>query len=186
MGARQHGITSETYKSFIIDSGAVYTGFTDFTSMGTLLGATRGGNSFTIEQEIREMEVDGAHGPVKCGRRIVMVKATLTVNFLEHTLDNLKRLIVGSESAAFNTNWDAITRNMQIEDADYLPDVTLVAEVSKKTGPCAFKLDNVITDSNFELSLTDKEEGIVAATFTAHHDPADIITEPWTIYMPNV
>jgi hypothetical protein len=183
--ARQHGITADTYENFIIDSGAAYTGFTDFTSMGTLLGATRGGNSFTIEQEVREMEADGAHGPVKGSRRIVRVTAKLTINFLEHKLDNLKRLLVGSSSAAFNVDWDAITRDMSIQASDYLSDITLVGEVSGK-GPCAFKIDNVIADSNFELSLTDKEEGVIAATFTAHQDPADLESEPWTIYWPNV
>lgn len=184
--ARQTGITSTTYNNYIIDAGAVYTGFTDFTSPGTLLGATRGGNSFSIEQDIREMEADGAHAPVKGSRRIVRSKAVLTVNFLEHTLTNLKRLIVGSSSATFNTDWDAITRSLAMGASDYLADVTLVAEVSgTTTGACAFKLDNSIVDSNFELSLTDKEEGVIAATFTAHQDPSDLDTEPWTIYWPN-
>lgn len=184
--ARQHGISSDTYNRFVIDSGAAYTGFTDFTSMGTLLGATRGGNTFSIEQEIREMEVDGAHAPVKGSRRIVRVTSKLTINFIEHTLTNLKYLLVGSTSAAFNTDWDAISRSLSVSASDYLSDITLVGEVSGTTsGACAFKLDNTIVDSNFELSLTDKEEGVIAATFTAHQDPADIETEPWTIYWPN-
>jgi len=40
--ARHHGVSATTYNSLIIDSGAVYTGFTTFSSMGTLIGATRG------------------------------------------------------------------------------------------------------------------------------------------------
>lgn len=186
---RRHGITADTYKKFIIDAGAVYTGFTDFTSLGTLLGATRGGSSLVIEQEIKEMEVDGARGPVKGGRRIVMVKATLTVNFIEHKLDGLKRALVGSDSAAFLTSWDAITRDLVIADVDFLDDVTIVGEVSGDAGGMAIKLDNVIADGNFELTFADKEEGVVAMAFTAHFDPAllgaDDDTEPWTIYWPN-
>lgn len=184
--ARHHGITADTYNRFTIDSGAVYTGFTNFSSMGTLLGATRGGNSFAIEQEVREMEADGAHAPVKGSRRIVRTSAKLTVNFLEHTLDGFKRLLVASGSATFETSWDAITRDTVILAADYLSDVTLVGEVSgTTTGACAFKLDNALVDSNFEIAFTDKEEGVVAATFTAHQDPSDLDTEPWTIYWPN-
>ena len=188
--ARYHGITADTYKRFIIDAGAVYTGFTNFASLGTLLGATRGGSQLTIEQEIKEMEVDGARGPMKGGRRITMIKATLTVNFIEHTLTNLKRALVGADSAAFETNWDAITRaDFAIADGDFLSDITIIGEVSGDSDGMGIKLDNAISDGNFELTFADKEEGVVAMTFTAHFDPADLgsddDTEPWTIIWPN-
>jgi len=186
--ARFHGISADTYKRFVIDSGAVYTGFTDFTSLGTLLGATRGGSSLTIEQEIREMEVDGARGPMKGGRRFTMIKASLTVNFIEHTLAGFKRMLVGSDSATFNTDWDAITRALVIEDADFLTDVTIVGEVSGSANAMGIKLTNVIADGNFELSFADKDEGVIAVTFTAHFDPAVVgagtDTEPWSLIWP--
>lgn len=186
--ARQHGIVTDTYKRFIIDSGAVYTGFTDLGDPGTLLGATKGGNSFTIEQDVKTMEVDGARGPIKGGRRIVDVKAILTVNFIEHTLANLKRILVGSESALFDVSWDKITRALAIEDADYLSNVAIIGEVSGSSNGVGITLDDVLVDSNFELSFTDKEEGVIAASFVGHCDPADLEagtdTEPWSIIWP--
>lgn len=189
MGDRHHGITANTYKKFIIDSGAVYTGFTDFSSLGTLLGATKGGSQLTIEQEIKEMEVDGARGPVKGGRRITMVKATLTVNFIEHTLANLKRALVGSSSATFVVNWDEITRDLVIADVDFLSDITIIGQVSGTSDAMGIKLDNAIVDGNFELTFSDKEEGVISMVFTAHFDPALIgasdDTEPWTLLWPN-
>ena len=184
--ARHHGVSATTYNNLIIDSGAVYTGFTTFSSLGTLIGATRGGNSFVIEQEVREMEADGAHGPVEGSRRVVRVAAKLTCNFLEHSLANLKRSIVASESATFEVDWDAITRDTKIQAADYITDITIVGEVSgTTTGAMGIKLDNALADSNFELSFADKEEGVIPVTFTAHFDPADLDTEPWTIYWPS-
>lgn len=187
---RKHGITADTYKRFIIDAGAVYTGFTGFASLGTLLGATRGGSQLTIEQEIKDMEVDGARGPVKGSRRITMIKAVLTVNFIEHTLVNLKRALVGSTSAAFETNWDAVSRaDFSIQDGDFMSDITIVGEVSGDSDGMAIKLNNVINDANFELTFADKEEGVIAMTFTAHFDPSNLGSgndiEPWTIYWPN-
>jgi len=186
---RRHGITADTYKRFIIDSGAVYTGFTSFASLGTLLGATRGGSSLVIEQEIKDMEVDGARGGVIGSRRITMVKATLTVNFIEHTLAGLKRALVGSDSAAFETNWNAITRDLVIADADFLADVTIVGEVSGDSDAMAISLKNAIADGNFELTFADKEEGVISMAFTSHFDPADLgsgdDSEPWTLYWPD-
>jgi len=186
--ARKHGITANTYKRFIIDAGAVYTGFTDFSTPGTLLGATKGGSQLTIEQEIKDMEVDGARGPVIGSRRITMVKATLTVNFIEHTLANLKRALVGSTSAVAFVNWDAITRDLVIADSDFLTNIAIIGEVSGDSDGMGIVLDNTIADGNFELAFADKEEGVVTMTFTAHFDPTDLgsgtDTEPWTIYWP--
>lgn len=186
---RRHGITTDTYKKFIIDSGAVYTGFTSFASLGTLLGATRGGSSLVIEQEIKDMEVDGARGPVKGSRRITMVKSTLTVNFIEHTLAGFKRALVGSDSAAFNVNWDEVTRSLIIEDADFLSDITIVGQVSGETDAMGIGVKNAIADGNFELNFADKDEGVIAMAFTSHFLPADLgsgdDTEPWSLYWPN-
>jgi len=186
---RRHGITADTYKRFIIDAGAVYTGFTGFASLGTLLGATRGGSSLVIEQEIKDMEVDGARGGVIGSRRITMVKATLTVNFIEHTLEGLKRALVGSSSAAYETNWNAITRDLVIADADFLADITIVGEVSGDSDAMAISLKNAIADGNFELTFADKEEGVISMAFTSHFDPSDLgsgdDTEPWALYFPD-
>jgi len=101
-------------------------------------------------------------------------------------------MLVGSDSAVFETTWDAITRgDFKIADTDFLSDVTIVGDVSGDTalGECAIKLSDVIADGNFELSFTDKEEGVIAVTFTAHFDPSDLgsgdDTEPWVIYWPD-
>lgn len=183
--ARHHGITADTYKRLILDSGAAYTGWTDMATPGTLLGATKGGSQLTIEQEIKNMEVDGARGPVVGSRRITMVKVSLTVNFIEHTLENLKRLIVGSASAIEEVNWNKITRSLAIVDGDFLSNIALIGEVSGDSDGVGVVLDNCICDSNFELSFADKEEGVIAATFTGHFDPSDLDTEPWAIIWPD-
>lgn len=186
---RRHGITASTSERFVIDAGAVYTGFTDFDSLGTLLGATKGGSSFTIEQEIKEIEVDGAPGPVSGFRRIVRVKASLTCNFLEHTLTNLKRMLVGSDSATFDTSWDKITREATFDSSAFLSNIAIIGEVTDgAAGAMGIELSNVLADGNFELSFADKEEGVIAVTFTAHFDPDDLAsddnTEPWAILWP--
>jgi len=183
--ARQHGVSANTCKRFLIDSGAVYTGFTTFASMGTKLGATKGGNSVTIEQEIKEIEVDGARGAVKGCRRVTKVTVKATVNLIEQTLVNFKRMLPGSTSATFEVDWDAITRSLQITDSDYLSDITIVGEVTDSAqGACAIKLLNVLQDGNVEFSLSDKEEGVIVMNFTAHFLPTDLDTEPWVIYWP--
>jgi hypothetical protein len=188
--ARQHGVTSNTYKKFVIDSGAVYINYGE--SGQALLGATRGGNTFTIETEYREMPADGAKGPVKGSRRITRVDASLTVNLLEMSATNIERILTGSAVADYPVapgvkTHDSITRTLQVADADYFTNIALVGEVTgNSTYPAVFLLKNAISDGNFEIALTDAEEGVLAITFKAHFLPSTMDSEPWEIRFPTI
>ena len=96
MTVAKHGVTTDSPDRILIDAGAIYLGFIDADSPGTLLGATRGGNSFELARTIRRMEADGAKGPVKGMRRIEEVVATIRANMLELTAENLRRAIAGA------------------------------------------------------------------------------------------
>lgn len=54
-----HGITTKTVQNMLLDSGAVYINYGETTGE-RIIGATSGGNSFVVEREIKEIEVDGA------------------------------------------------------------------------------------------------------------------------------
>ena len=58
---QRHGVTKETVKNLFVDAGAIYINFGENDER--LLGATREGNNFKIEQEVREMEFDGQRVP---------------------------------------------------------------------------------------------------------------------------
>ncbi len=183
--ARKHGITANTYKKFIVDSGAAYLNYGE--SDESLLGATRGGSSFVIETEYRDMPVDGAKGPVKGGRRIVSVNAMLTVNFLELSAALLARVLPGSSIADFGSpkTHDEITRSLAIALTDFATNIALVGEVTGGgVNAAEFVLDNALVDGNFELALTDGEEPVLAAQFKGHFDPASMHPEPWPIRFP--
>lgn len=61
---RQHGIQSDTYEKFLLDSGAIYTGFVSVGSPGTLLAATRGGAVFKRMPTYKETPYEGIPGQV--------------------------------------------------------------------------------------------------------------------------
>jgi len=182
---RRHGISTNTYSRFLIDSGAVYF---NYTTSGTtnLLGATRGGNTFTIDSEYRDMEADGARGPVKGGRRITNVTVTLVANMLE--IDNTKVIGYGltgsdtTDSGAYYTT----TRSLEISAGDYLTDIAIVGEVSgSESDPAVFICKNPISTGGFEVSMSDKDETVIPITFTGHFTVAAMDTEPWEIRWPD-
>lgn len=183
--ARQHGITSTTYQNLIIDAGAVYANY----GIGNeaLLGATRGGNKFAIETEYKDLEVDGAKGPVIGSRIITKVTARLTANFVQFSTALLKLALPGSSSANYPTispTHDSITRALQIVTANFQGNIALLGQVSGKTYPCVCIIKNAICDGNLELNEKHADEAVLAIQFTGHFDPSTMDAEPWEIRYP--
>ena len=181
--AKYHGVTTETVKRLFIDAGAVYLNYDEADER--LLGATRGGNTFTIEQEVREIEVDGARGPVKGLRRVTSVRAQIVANLLEMTTENLKAALAGA-TVEENGTHDIITRKLTIEDSDYLKNVALVGEISGSQEPVICIVKNALADGNFSISTADKDEAGLEVTFTGHFDPDKMDEEPWEIRFPKI
>jgi hypothetical protein len=185
--ARLHGITENSYRRFVIDSGEVRLGYVDADNTGVLLGATRGGSTFTIETEYRIMEVDGAKGPVKGGRRITKVVAKMEVNFIEITPALINLALPGStttEEPSDAPTHSEIKRALQLAAANYSDSVALLGEVSGSDRPIVCILQNVLADGNFEIAATDNEESVLKIQFTAHFTPEDLDTEPWIVRFP--
>lgn len=177
------GVTTETTKHFVIDAGAVFVNYGEPDER--LLGATSGGNSFTVEQEIRVIEIDGVRGPLKGARRIVSVSPRLTVNLLEMTAENIALALAGS-SITDETDHDSITREGSIVAADYVKNVALVGDISGTSDPIVIIVENALSDGEFSIEATDREEATVELQFTGHFDPADLDHEPWEIRFPKI
>jgi hypothetical protein len=184
---RQHGITANTYKRLVIDSGAVYKNY-GVAGGNILLGATRGGNTFTIESEYREMEVDGAKGPLKGMRRITKVTATLVANFIEISSNIIQMALPGSigTTTASPASWDIIKRSLEIALTDYVTNIAIIGEVNGQSKPSVLILKNALADGNFEIGFEDNNESVLPVTFKGHFSLSDLDTEPWEIRFPKI
>ena len=182
MAMKLSGITPDTYRRLLYDQGIVYANY----GLGgqKILGATRGGNTCTIEDEIRQMPVDGAPGDVKGDKRRVKVSAKLTVNLIEMSTDGILANLPGAEADSSGGTHDVITRTAQISSGDYFENVTLVLQKAGTSALFGFKLKNALATSNFEIGANDEDEAVNTIEFTAHFDPTDLATEPWEIFNP--
>ncbi len=181
MAQRLTGITADTYQRLATDSGVV---FVDYgLPSERAVGATRGGNTFVVEQENREMVADGAPGPVKGSQRRLRSIAKLTVNMLEMTKENMMLTLPGSQSA-LESGYDKITRDQQITNGDYFDNVTLVLAKHGGTDPLIFTIKNALVLENSEHEASEDDENVLTAEFTAHFDPDNIGSEPWEIQNP--
>lgn len=185
---KTHGITTETVKNMILDAGAVYANYGETSER--LIGATSGGNTFAVEREIKEIEIDGARGKVKGARRIITENASLTINLLQMSKENFKLALTAADTSdVFDTDGvtkiaDKIEPRGKILDSDYLKNVALVTTVSGTDRPCIIILYNVLADDEIELELEDKEEGKPEIKLSAHYDPANLSDVPYEIRYP--
>jgi hypothetical protein len=149
----------------------------------TPIGLTRGGSSFTVEREMREIEADGDKGPVQ-GRIVIDREvAKLTVNALElFNADDMTKYYPGltvTPDAELEPTLNTMTSTLSITAGDY-NDVTWTGK-TKDGKPVTIKVDNAINMDNLEWTLEDKNEVVPALGFTAAYLEDERETAPWSV-----
>lgn len=185
---RYHGITgTSTFDRIIVDSGQVRLNYVDANSIGTLIGATKGGSTFSLEREIKDLGVDGQKGVTKGARRTTKVNAKLTCNFISLSSDIIRMAIAGSTETnhpLVNPTHREIKASLDIALSDYHSSVAILGQVQGSNHPIVIILKNCLCDGNFELGFTDGDESVLPLQFTAHFDPANMDAEPFIIRFP--
>jgi hypothetical protein len=184
------GYTANSSKRYLMDAGAVYLNLQyddvsgEFT--GELLGATSGGNEFSLVQERREIEVDGLKGRGMGNSVITSENPQLTVNLKELTARNLSYAIAGSTLDTSDANYDIITSNGKIELEDYLENVAFVGRITGSQNPVVIIVENVISMEGLTLNTQDDNEAVVPILFGGHYsqDNVELGTAPYKIYFP--
>ena len=156
-------ITTEQIENIILDAGVVYINYGEQDER--ILAPTRGGNTFTVEAEIREIEVNNTRGKTKGLRRKIREDANLTVSMMDLDLENLNMALPGS-----TLEGDKLSSGWAIDETDYLKNVTLIGETLggkyKK-----ISIYNAMIDEDFAIEFEEDDEGIMELNFAAHHEP---------------
>ena len=196
MAQGRSGISADTPDRLVLDAGEVYfnisvsdlesTDIATALAAGTLVGATRGGSSFTPGRTLRDIPADGKMGPVKGLIRRQNVAPVLTVNLLEITPDSLTKAIAGATGAdtgATTDDYQKITGG-PILASSYITNVALLATYSGTDNPVIVLVENAIVMDAPTLGTVDEDEVVLAASFAGTFDSATPAVEPWAIYHP--
>lgn len=176
-------LRNETFKSLQLNAGIALVNFdlSDYddaaelktalsaaiTSGEKLLGATRGGGTFTITREIRQVEADGARYRFVGGEIVDSVDAYLSTTLIEVTPAHLKAVLGNVDITDSN---DGLKHTLKLrtafEDADYLTNVVWIGDTSE--GFVAIDLQNALNTADFTFTFADKTEGTVNVEYHAH------------------
>lgn len=147
-----------------------------------VLGATSGGNKCTIASELLDIEVDGATVKVKGLTQKIGETGSLEVNLAQHTVDSLKRAIVGNEVTSLIKGFKQITTKSLIELSDYLDNIAYVGTMTDGTNVIII-MENVLCTSGLEVQGQNKNTAVVTTTFEATADFEKGVYDTLPIYI---
>ena len=148
------------------DAEALKTAITAAITAGTnILGATRGGGTFTATREIRTPEVDGMRYGFKGSDFVDSADAYLSTTLIEVTPASVEATL-GNATKTSSGKKTTIKMHTAIESADYLSNLCWIGDLADGR-LVLIALKNALNTADFTLTFTDKGEGTLAAEFHA-------------------
>jgi hypothetical protein len=182
-GTTTHGLTAETKNRLLLDGGAIYLHYG--LPEEKILSATNGGNTFQVEIETRNVEVDGINSQHIKGLTLkVRETATLAVNLLEMTTENFKMALMGQVDTAIDPDYDIISGKPTIDDDDFIDNIAFAGTISGSAKPVIIILKNVLNLEGFELGAENENDNTLPVTFTAHNSIETPDESPYEIKYP--
>jgi len=162
-------LTQEQVENIQIDYGIVYINYGE-TGVRQL-APTRGGGTFTVTKNIREIEYDGRKGKTKGMQVVDEINAMLSVPLLCASMDNLALAMPWATYSDGKLSAESGNLGV-IQDSAYLSNVTLFAKVIGG-GYKKITLYNAMTENDFSLAAAPKAEGVITLEVHAHWDAED-------------
>lgn len=137
---------------------------TEITAGTNLLGATRGGGTFSVSREMRQPQVDGLRYRFKGGTFVDSTDPYLSTTLVETTPENFAAGFGGK--AVRNGKRVKVTMETALTDDSYLDNLCWVGDLADGR-LVLINLYNALNTSNFTFTFQDKNEGSVAVEFHA-------------------
>lgn len=185
-----HGITEVTPKNILLGAGTIFKNLTwDSTKnqfkFDKVLGATSGGSKFSIKNEFKDIEADGAVVKVKGLTLKYGQVAELETNLLDITADNLKIAMLGEEKASEKTGYKELVPKAQLEAGDYIDNLAYVGRKSDGS-PVIIIMENALCTEGLEIEGKNKENAVLKVKFECYGDiTSDLQTLPVKILIPD-
>ena len=154
----------------VTDSTALKTAIANIISGGTspigeMIGATRGGGTFTVTRDIRTPEIDGMRYKFKKGDFIDSVDAYISTTLVEVTPQNVCA-VLGVNVPTASGKKTTIKLPTALTDDSYMNNICWVGDLADGR-LVLICLKNAINTADFTFTFSDKSEGTLAVEFHA-------------------
>ena len=179
------GLTDRTIVNLQLNAGVLLTKYTKGTDIeeDDIIGATRGGGSFTAVPTVHQAAIDGAPTYTKGLERVDDWVITLNATMVELNDDAVSRAlgvgVVKTETGSGTTKDTTFTVKRTVNDADY-KDLYWVGDLSNGQN-VVIKIKNALNTSGLNLTFTDRGEGTYALALIGHFTVDDLDTAPFEL-----
>lgn len=183
--ALKTGLTDRTIVNLQLNAGVLLTTYTKGTDINEddIIGATRGGGSFTAVPTVHQAAVDGAPTYTKGLERVDDWVITLNATMVEVSDEAISRALgVGvtkTETGTGTTKDTTFTVKRTVNDADY-KDLYWVGDLSNGQN-VVIKIKNALNTSGLNLTFSDRGEGTYALALIGHFTTDDLDTAPFEL-----
>ena len=183
----KHSVTATTPENIPLGAGTIHKNlkWEGGKWTGDIIGATSGGNKFTIAGELVDIELDG----VLVKTKGLAVKqggtASMEVNFAELSADIIKMATLYKEGESDVTGYTMFEDKANIEEGDYVANFGFVGKTANGKKDIIVIFENALCTSGFEFEGKNKENSVVKLTMEAYaENEGDLDTLPVKIYYP--
>lgn len=185
---KSHGITKDTPKNVLFGAGTFYKNLKYETDAwkGVVLGATTGGGKVSIEQEYKDLEIDGATVTVKGMKVKIAEKGIIECTMAEFAPGRVvDALHLVPDTTAPVKGYTKYVTKKQISEADYLENIAFVGELLDGRKAIVI-MGNAICTAAFEIEGKNAEMSSYAITFESAADFSqnDLNHLPIAFYFP--
>ena len=177
------GVTSTTKQSLQLGAGVLTTKYTEGGTISEkdIIGATRGGGSFTATPTIRQIEADGLPTYTKGFEVIDEWAVNLTSTLIEFKKEAILTALGGGAKATESGQVTKISATNEVADADY-KDVFWIGNLAdgKKA---VIKIKNALSLGGLNFTITNKGEGTYSLNLNGHYEVTDLETAPFEIWI---
>lgn len=176
------GFTADTKQNIQLGAGVLTTSYTQGGTISPtdIIGATKGGGSFTAVPTERTIDADGIPANVKGMRVIDDWVVTLNTTLIEFKKDDILLALGGGATA---TDVDDVTTfkcSSDIADTDY-KDIYWIGDTGDGK-QIVIKIKNALNTGGLNFTITNKGEGSYSLSLIGHYDASDLKTAPFEIY----
>lgn len=174
------GLTSRTIESLQLNAGVLLTAYTKGEDIAEedILGATRGGGSFTAVPTMHQAAVDGAPtyvvGLERCDDWVVTLNATM----VELNDEAITRAL-GVGVTKTGTTDKVFTVKNTVNTTDF-KDLYWVGDLSNGQN-VVIKIKNALNTGGLNLTFSDRGEGTYALALIGHYTVSDLENAPFDI-----
>ena len=175
-------LTGNTFKKLILNAGAFLVGFdpssyttaetlkaavlTALESADTCLGATRGGGTFTVSREMRQVEADGVRYRFVGDTFVDSSDGYISTTLIETGEVKQMKRAMGTADATTTGAKTVLKMRTRIADTDYLANLCWVGDIADG-GFVVIWLKNAFNTTDLTLTFTDKGEATLPVEFHA-------------------